>query len=148
MQVIARIVNERRLLREFKHLEDKGQRKVLRSAASQSGTVYVREIKKEFPRQAKSLKKSVGKKVKVNKKVGVVAKVGMDVGKKKAKQLPHGHLYVTGTAERQTKSGEYRGKAPAHNVIESGAAKAKSAARQKFIDVARQKLDKEMGRTS
>lgn len=148
MQVVAKIINERRLMREFKHLETKGQRKVLRSACGQAATVYVREIKKEFPKEAKSLKKQIGRKVKVNKKVGVIAKVGMAVGKKKAKHVPHAHLYILGTDKRYTTDGEYRGKAPAHDVIKSGSQKAQPSARRKFIEVAREKIQKEAGKVS
>lgn len=150
MEIVTRIINQKRLVREFKHLGSKGQRKALRAAVGSAVTIYVKAVKAQFPKEAKSLKKAVGRKVKVNKKEGVVAKIGIHLGIKKprVRGLGHAHLYVLGTTDRYTKEGVYRGRAPGHDVVKRGSQAAAPEARRKFIEVARSKIKEEAGKVS
>lgn len=149
MQITAVLSGDKRLLRQLRRLGTTGARKVLRSSINKSTTLIVRSIKAEFPPSAKSLKKVVGKRVRVNKKDGIVAKVGMNVGKKRAAQMPHGHLYVMGTAKRYayTQQMARRGVMPAHNVVDRGYARVESQARNVLVKGISAGIQKEAGRT-
>lgn len=106
----------------MKALDKKTRKKLTRRAVSKGITILVRALKRAAPTgKTKNLKKAIGrssKKVKKGEdKYFTGSRVGMNVGKKMAKQAPHGHLVVLGTRQRKTKKGKSTGRMPKNNFI-------------------------------
>lgn len=98
------------------------RKKYTRRAVGKGGTLLVRAIKRAAPvGKTRNLKKAIGrslKKVKEgNDKFFQGLRVGMNVGKKAARQAPHGHLVVLGTRKRMTKKGKSTGRMPKNDFI-------------------------------
>lgn len=94
--------------RKLKTLGDAGSRRVARSALGKGMTVIAKRIRAEVPESAtkghgtKNIKASIGKRYAKNRRTGVMqARVGIDVGKKRAQQKPQAHLRALGTVERK-----------------------------------------------
>jgi HK97 gp10 family phage protein len=88
-------------LRQLIEAGDKSAGKAMRKGA----TKIAGAIRKEAPvGPSKTLKKSIGSKVKRSAKRGITdARAGIGVGKKKAKTARHGHLVGLGTTLRRRK---------------------------------------------
>ena len=127
----ATLTGDRRVNRTLSKLADKIATKVSRKAVNQGMTVISKAVKKEAP--DKKTKKSIGKRYKKRRKPGVIeAKVGINVGKKLAKQIPHAHLTALGTSQRKTKAGKNRGRIAGSDFVSRGYAASKADAANKI----------------
>lgn len=131
-------VETRNRLRE---LPVRAQRNVVRRSLSAGATVMVRAIRRAAPRgPTGNLKRSIGKSIKVKGGKITVAKVGIDVGKKRlfrvvnagrsrfGRQGAHGHLVALGSKRRFKKSGQSTGKMPRNPFVRQAAAASEPAA--------------------
>lgn len=146
--VEVKLLGVKQLAKQLKHLGGKGAIKALRAGVGKALAVLRKSIKKQIPAAHKSIGKSVGSKVKINKQDGVVAKVGLNIGKKKGKgRAPHAMIYVGGTADRKTKSGKPTGRMPANPVVQKGLAAGEGQATREMVAKMHDTIKKEAGKT-
>lgn len=144
----VKILGAKTLGRALAKLGTAGARKCLRAGAGKAVTILKKFVRKEIPAKHKRIKKSVGSKVKVSKKEGVIAKVGLNIGKKAGKgHAPHAMIYVGGTQERKQKTtGRPTGRMPANPVVQRGVQAGKKQAigqmKKKMREVFRKEAQK------
>lgn len=140
-------------------LNAKLQKKITRKAIGKALTEEVKAIRAEAPKgKTGKLRKGIGKKLRIKNGV-VLAKAGVNVGKKRDKVAPHNHLVALGTADRytgsrsrRTKTGRksvatgnkkaYRGKMPSNDFVKRGAARAEGKALSAMTNTLRDEIQK------
>jgi HK97 gp10 family phage protein len=143
------LLNAKKLMRQMKHVGYRGSLKALRAGIGKAVALLRKSIRSEIPAKDKAIKKSVGSKVKINKKDGVVAKVGLNIGKKKGRgYAPHAILYVAGTVPRvQKKTGRPTGRMPANPVVQKGVAAGEAQAKRGMTEKMAEVLKTEAGKS-
>ena len=103
---------------KLKRLSTKTAKKAARAGLGAGLTVLAKKMRQMAPKATtpghsnRSIKASIGKRQKKDKVTGITSAVaGIDVGKKKSKQVPQAHLLALGTVVRTRKSvgGKFKG---------------------------------------
>ena len=129
-------------------LEKKTAKKIGRASINAGLGEMRKEIRKRAPvGKTQLLKKSIGNRFKRNKKKDLMeAKAGINVGKKKGKRAPHGHLVALGTNIRQSPNGANRGRVEANDFVRQGTEAALPSVKSKMIAKSKQVLEKELAK--
>jgi hypothetical protein len=127
------LTGDKALDRTLARLADKTAKKIARKAVSAALTVVNRAAKKEAP--DKRSRKAIGKRMKRSKGLVAGAKVGVNVGKKKANKDYVAPWLAMGTEERHTDTGENRGRIEGDDYIARSFRTSESAAAAKMKEV-------------
>lgn len=138
------LTGDKELDKKLRRLGDKGAKKVARKAVGQALTVVSRAAKREAPN--KTVRRSIGKRLKRSKGLVASAKAGVNVGKKKSKANRIAPILALGTADRQTKAGHNRGRIQPDDFLARSFRSSEGAARSKMADVVATEIPKEARR--
>ncbi|MBD3675600.1 MAG: hypothetical protein HUJ26_18975 [Planctomycetaceae bacterium] len=146
VQLKAQILGDEKLLKQLVALGDRGSKNAMKAGIRRGMTILRQGVRSHIPTHAKSIRKAVGSKY--NDRRGV-AKVGINVGKKKAKgnYAPHGAMYVLGTGPRYHADGSYAGEMPENPVVQKALKSHGSKAYREMKVKIEQRIQKEAGKT-
>ena len=131
MTASVTIEGDKKLARRISRLAStRIQNKVIKKGASEGMKILSREMKRRAPNR--SARKSIGRRVRISRTSGLVARVGINVGKQGAKRYPHIPILALGTRERFHASGKSVGSIKADPWIEE-AFNAKGREAQKAV---------------
>lgn len=117
------LTGDKELDAKLTRLDKNTRKKYTRRALGKGGTVIVKAIKRNTPRgKTGNMRRAIGKSLKKSKadmggNYFQGMRAGMNVGKKAARQAPHGHLNILGTKQRKTKTGKGTGKMTPNDFI-------------------------------
>ncbi len=129
----ASLTGDKALDRRLRRLAEKEAKKIARKAVRSGMAVVGKALKQAAP--DKATRKSIGNRQKRSRGLLVSAKIGVNVAKKKGKQVPTAIWTTLGTVVRKTKSGANRGSIKPQDFIPAAFAGSQSAAQAKMAEV-------------
>lgn len=138
---LLQITGDRQLIRKLERLESRVGRRVAGQGIRKGLTVIRRGIRSEIPTRLQSVRRTIGSRFKKARGQSTKqAKVGLSVGKQRAKKAPkrstrggvgisanNVHWWALGTTQRRTRRRQ-TGRMPANDAVSRGYRKSESAA--------------------
>ena len=158
---MARVTGFKKIDKKLKRLATTGSKRIGQAMVSSLMTEVSKGIRKAIPPKQRSVKKTLGRKLKKNPETGMhEGKVGLGVGKRtksKKQRDPkkpgvgiskqNVHWFILGTDHRFTQNAEYTGKMPeAPPWVKTGYYASKTIAARKSREAGRRKLLQEVRR--